>query len=134
MITYIGISLLSGVLFLLLDALINANPYARKLSEVYRPIAKTSFNPLPGIIIDLVYGFILAGLFLLLYDSLPGETGALKGLSYALLMWFFRVGMNAASQWVMYIVPGKTLLYQLATGLGEMIILGLLYGLTLEPF
>jgi hypothetical protein len=49
------------------------------------------------------------------------------------LAWFFRVVMSAASQWVMFSVPVKTLLYSLVTGLVEMLILGVLYGLTLKP-
>ena len=113
--------------------MINANPLAQRLYQVYKPIAKTSINPLAGIMIDLVYGFVMAGVFLLLYQSLPGETGLVKGLSFAFLVWFFRVVMYAASQWVMFNVPIKALLYSLVTGLGEMLILGVLYGLTLKP-
>lgn len=130
---YIIISIVSGILFGLLDGIINANPFARKLYEVFKPIARTSIKPLYGIVIDLAYGFILAGVFLLLYQSLPGEIGLIKGLSFALLVWFFRVVMNNASQWMMFNVPVKTLLYSLAAGLIEMLILGILYGLTFKP-
>lgn len=111
----------------------NANHLAQRLFEVYKPIARQSINPLAGILIDLVYGFIMAGVFLLLYTSLPGVTGLVKGLSFAILVWFFRVVMSAASQWVMFRIPVKTLLYSLVAGLGEMLVLGLLYGLTLAP-
>ncbi len=133
MIGYILVSIVSGILFGVLDGVINANPLAQRLYAVYKPIAKTSINPLKGIVIDLVFGFILAGVFLLLYTSLPGETGLVKGVSFALLVWFFRVVMSTASQWVMFNVPGAALLYSLAAGLGEMLILGVLYGLTLKP-
>lgn len=133
MTTYLIFSIASGILFGILDAVINANPLARKLFEVYQPIARTSFKPLTGILIDIAYGFLMAGIFLLLYNSLPGDTGILKGLSYGLFAWFFRVWMNAVSQWVMFEVPVKTLLYSLAAGLVEMLLLGVLYGLTLEP-
>ena len=133
MIRYIIVSVVSGILFGILDGVINANPLAQKLYAVYKPIARTSLNPLAGIVIDLVYGFIMAGVFLLLYKSLPGETGLVKGVSFAFLVWFFRVVMYAASQWVMFNVPLETLLYSLVTGLGEMLILGVLYGLTLKP-
>ena len=131
---YIIISVISGILFGILDGVINANPLAQRLYKVYQPIAKTSINPLAGILIDLVYGFVMAGVFVLLYNSLPGETGLLKGVSFAILAWFFRVVMSVASQWIMYIVPGKTLLYSLASGLGEMLVLGVLYGLALKPW
>lgn len=40
---------------------------------------------------------------------------------------------HVASQWVMFNVPAKALLYSLVTGLGEMFALGVLYGLTLRP-
>jgi hypothetical protein len=130
---YIIVSLGSGILFALLDALINANPLALRLFEVYQPIAKKQLNMVAGMIIDIAYGFILAGLFWLLYPSLPGASGLLKGLSFALLIWFLRVVMDVAARWMMYKVPAKTLLYTLLAGLGEMLALGLLYGLTLHP-
>jgi hypothetical protein len=130
---FIFISIISGILFAILDGVINANPIAQRLYQVYKPIAKTSINPLAGIVIDLVFGFIMVGIFLLLYDSLPGETGFIKGMSFAVMVWFFRVVMYVASQWMMFIVPLKTLVYSLGAGLGEMLILGTLYGLTLKP-
>ena len=130
---YIVVSVVSGILFGILDGVIHANPLAQRLYEVYKPIARTSINPLAGIVIDLVYGFVMAGVFLLLYRSLPGGTGLVKGVSFAVLAWFFRVVMYTASQWVMFNVPVETSLYSLVAGLGEMLILGLLYGLTLKP-
>ena len=133
MIGYIVVSVVSGILFGILDGVINANPLAQRLYAVYKPIARTSVNPLAGIVIDLVYGFIMAAVFLLLYNSLPGEIGLVKGVSFAFLAWFFRVAMSAASQWVMFNVPVKALLYSLVAGFGEMLILGVLYGLTLKP-
>ncbi len=133
MIKYVIVSIVSGILFGVLDGVINANPLAQRLYDVYRPIAKTSLNVPAGVAIDLAYGFILAGVFLLLYQSLPGDAGLLKGISFALLVWFFRVAMGVASQWMMYNVSVETLLYILLAGLGEMLVLGVLYGLTLKP-
>jgi hypothetical protein len=133
MTTYILVSVISGILFGILDGLINANPIATKLFEAYKPIARASVNFVAGVIIDLAYGFILAGLFLLLYSSLPGQVGLVKGVSFALMVWFLRVVMSVASQWMMYRVPPKALLYTLLAGLAEMLILGILYGLTLRP-
>ncbi|MCJ7792305.1 MAG: hypothetical protein MUP49_07885 [Dehalococcoidia bacterium] len=57
----------------------------------------------------------------------------MKGLSFALLLWFFRVAMSVASSWLMFNVPIRALLYTLLTGLGEMLVIGMLYGLTLKP-
>jgi hypothetical protein len=100
MIGYIIVSVGSDILFDVLDGVINANPVAQRLYEVYKPIARTSINPLTGIVIDLVYGFAMVGMFLLLYKSLPGENEFVKGISFACLAWFFRVLMYTASQWV----------------------------------
>ena len=116
-----------------MDALINANPAGRKLNEVYKPIARTSINIPVGVVIDLAYGFAMAGVFLLLYESLPGEIGLVKGISFAILAWFFRVTMSAASNWIMFKVGARTLVYNLFTGLGEMLVLGIIYGLFLNP-
>ncbi len=133
MIRYVVVGIVGGILFGILDGLINANPVARRLYDVYKPIAKTSLNVVPGVAIDLAYGFIMAAVFLLLYTSLPGETGIAKGLSFAVLTWFFRVVMSVASTWVMFTVPARTLLYTLFAGLAEMLALGILYGSTLWP-
>jgi hypothetical protein len=134
MIQYIIVSVVGGILFGVMDVLINANPLAQKLNIVYKPIAKTSMNVPAGIVIDLVYGFVMAGIFLILYTSLPGEVGLVKGISFAFLAWFFRVVMSVASQGMMFNVPIRALLYTLLTGLCEMLILGILYGLTLIPW
>jgi hypothetical protein len=134
MIGYIIVSIVSGILFVVMDGLINANPLAQRLYKAYKPITKTSMNIPAGIVIDLVYGFIMAGIFLLLYTSLPGELGVMKGISFAFLAWFFRGVMSVTSHWIMFNVPIGALLYTLVAGLGEMLILGILYGLTLRPF
>lgn len=133
MIRYTIVSIVSGFLFGIMDGLINANPLAQRLYEVYKPIARTSINVFAGTIIDLVYGFIMAGVFLLLYKSLPGKNGIVKGMSFAFLIWFFRVFMYTASQWMMYNISLEASLYSLIAGLCEMLILGVLYGLTLKP-
>ena len=132
MVRYVIVSIGSGMLFGLMDGLINANPLARKLNKVFEPIARKSLSIPVGLAIDLVYGFAMAGVFLLLYGSLPGDP-LLKGLFFGLLVWFFRVAMQVASQWVMFSIPASTLLYTLMCGLVEMAILGLIYGLTLRP-
>jgi len=116
-----------------MDAAINGNPVARVLLEIYRPIAKTSINVPAGILIDLLYGFGLASIFLMLYRCLPGANGIQKGCSFGALVWFLRVAMSVASTWMMLQVPFDALLYLLATGMAEMLVLGLVYGLLLSP-
>ena len=133
MVRYIIASIVSGILFGAMDGLINANPLGRRLYEVYKPIAKTSVNVPAGVMIDIVYGFAMAGAYLLLYRGLPGEAGLVKGISFAALAWFFRVVMSVISGWMMFKVPARTLIYTLVTGFGEMLVLGILYGLVLIP-
>ena len=132
-ILYIAVSLASGIIFGLMDGFANANPLVTRLYGVYNPLAGGSLNIPAGVVIDIIYGFLMAGIFQLLYESLPGEIGVLKGFSYALLVWFFRVVMSVVSQWVMFNIPLDSVLYTAATGLVEMLVLGLLYGLLLRP-
>jgi len=130
---YAVVSLVSGILFGAMDGLINANTLAQRLYDVYRPIVRGSVDVAAGVVIDVIYGFAMAALFLLLYRSLPGEAGLMKGMSFAFLVWFFRVVMNVVSTWMTFNVPADTLIYTLVTGLGEMLVIGILYGLTLRP-
>jgi len=128
----VAVSLLSGFLFAVMDGLIHANPLARRLLEVYRPIARTSVNAPAGVAIDLAYGFVLTGVFLVLFKSLPGETALVRGISFGVLVWMFRVAMGVAGEWMMLRVPFSLHLYRLLTGLGEMLVLGLVIALGLR--
>jgi len=130
---YIIVGILSGILFGIMDGVINGNSCARKLYEVYKPIARQGINVPVGIAIDLIYGLALARLFLLLFRALPGEFGLAKGVSFAVIVWFLRVLMSAVSSWMMFNVPLGAVAYSLTTGLGEMLVLGILFGLTLWP-
>jgi hypothetical protein len=132
MIRFIIAAILTGLLFGILDGLINGNPFAAKLMECYKPIAKKEINMPAGLIIDLVYGFAISGLFLLLIPVLPTESFIIKGVAFGAGMWFFRVLMNVVSSWMMFNILGKTLIYILLTGIIEMILLGILNGLILK--
>ena len=129
---YILVSVGTGILFGLLDGILNANPLARRLYAVFEPITRKSISLPAGFAIDLVSGFVIAGVFIVLFPSLPGDSRIVKGLVFGALLWFFRVAMQVASQWMMFDIPAGTLLYTLAGGLLEMIALGLLCGLTLR--
>ncbi len=128
---FILVSLAAGVLFAALDGVLNANPFAQKLLACYKPIARSQVLAVAGLAIDVAYGLLMAALFLLLRASLPGPP-VMKGLSFGLIAWFFRVVMGVAGQWVMFAIPGETLLYQLSAGLVEMVLLGVFYGATLR--
>lgn len=134
MLRYITVCLADGILFGILDGLMNVNPYAQRLFEIYKPIAKASINAPAGIVIDIVYSFVIGYLYLLLYKALPGDSGIAKGIIFALIIWFFRVLMNAVSTGMTFRVPMTALVYTAAAGLMEMLILGIVYGLFLKPF
>ncbi len=130
---FIIISLISGIIFAVLDGLINGNPFAQKLMECYKPIAKPSVNIPVGIAIDIFYGFVMCGIFLLIYNSLPSENPLIKGIIYGLIIWFFRVIMSVLSIFMTQQVPARTLIYIVLTGLVEVLIIGMFYGLTIKP-
>ena len=133
MVRYLVVGITSGVLFGIMDGVINANPLAVELFRVYAPIARNTINVPAGVLIDLVYGLAMAGVFIMLYRSLPGKTGPVKGLAYACLLWFFRVVMHAISQWMIVPLSAAAVLYLMVSGLLEMDVLGLFYGFALRP-
>jgi hypothetical protein len=132
MIRFIIAAILTGLFFGIMDGFIHGNVYAVKLMECYKPLARPSINIPLGLMIDLFYGFVITGIFIFILPVLPSEYGLINGLLYGLGMWFFRVLMSVASNWIMFTVPGKTLLYVLITGLVEMILLGILNGLLIK--
>jgi len=68
----------------------------------------------------------------MLYSSLPGHSGIGKGIFFAVILWFLRILMNVVSSWMTQNIPVSTILYVLLTGLAEMLILGIFFGLTLK--
>jgi hypothetical protein len=132
MLKFIITAVLTGLLFGIMDGLINGNPYAVKLMECYKPIAKQQIDIPVGLLIDLLYGFVISAIFIIIMPVLPSESGIIKGITFGLGMWFFRVFMGVVSNWMTFTIPSKTLWYILLTGLIEMILLGILNGLILK--
>jgi hypothetical protein len=131
MLRIILVGLAAGVAFLITDAVLNANPLAQRLYAAYGPIARSSVNALAGSMVDLAYGVILTGLFVTLWPSLPGETGLVKGLSFGVMVWFLRVVMRVASDWVTTTVPLSTHAYTLAGGLVQILLVAVFIALLL---
>lgn len=118
-----------GVVFIILDALINANPLGVKALEFYTPIARDGILLPVGIVSDLVSGFLIVGFFALFYKSLPTSSGIVKGIIFGLIAGYLRVVMNVAASFTMFKMPAGSALYTLCAGMVEMVILGLLAGL-----
>lgn len=128
MIQFVVASLVTGILFGILDGLINGNPLAVRLLECYKPVARQSINITAGFIIDLLYGFIISAVYIAVSPVISSGSWVIKGLLYGTAIWLFRVVMNVLSTWMMLNIPAKTLLYLLIAGLFEMLILGLVNG------
>jgi len=119
-----------GFAFATLDGVLNANPIAQGLYAAYKPVLRQSVNAPLGIVLDLVFGIIMAVLLVWLAPVLPGGR-VMKGAAFGILAWFFRVAMGVAAQLVMFRIPPIALLYSLATGAFEMVALGMLCSLAL---
>ena len=83
---------------------------------------------LSGSAVDLAYGVILVWLFVTLRASLPGHTSFLKGVSFGLMVWFLRVVMRVAGEWVVTTVPASTHAYTLASGLVQVLLVATFIG------
>ena len=120
-----------GIVFAILDGLLNANPVARRVYAFYRPIARQSVNAPLGLSFDILSGVVMGMLYVALMPALAGRP-VVKGAAFGVMVWFFRVAMGAAAQSLMFNVPRSALAYTLLAGLVEMTILGSLYGLALR--
>jgi hypothetical protein len=132
--TYLIVGIAGGIIFAMLDFVLNVNPLAQRLSEPYRPLARKSMPMAAAVTIDILSGMAMAGIFLLLRPSFPGGPLIGAGVSFGILAWFFRVLMGALSQWVMFQIPARTHLYNIVAGLVEMLALGFFYAFALRSF
>lgn len=114
--------IITGVLFSVFDMLIaiSTSPMFSPYSDL--PIWKTSPNILAGLIFDLINGFILAAVYTIVYNGIPG-FGWKKGLNYGVFVGLFRVVMSSFSTIVMYNIPLTLVITSLITGYFEIIIL-----------
>ncbi len=122
MLRQIVVGLVAGIVFLVLDGVLNANPLAQRLYAAYQPILRPGANALAGSVVDLAYGLVLVWLFSTLWTSLPGATSLTKALSFGLMVWFLRVCMRVAGEWVMTVVPVPVHAYTLAAGLVQALV------------
>ena len=125
---FVGVG--GGLLFAVLDGLLNGNPLAGRVLAYLKPIARERIRIAAGVALDLLWGFAMAAIYLLVRSSLPGHA-LVKGICYGALAWFFRVAMGAAGESVILRVPGSATVYRLVTGAAEMLALGVFYGLVL---
>ncbi len=134
MLTYLIAGFAGGVIFVLLDFVLNVNPLAQRLAKPYKPIARKAMPLVAAVLIDVLSSLAMAGIFLLLRPAFPGSTIVGAGLSFGLLAWFFRVLMGSLSNWIMFETPPTTHLYSIAAGLLEMVALGLFYAAVFSSF
>jgi len=123
--------IITGVLFLVFDMLIAilTGPIFSPYSDL--PIWKTPPNILAGLIFDLINGLILAAVYTIVYNGIPG-FGWKKGLIYGIFVGLFRVVMSSFSTIVMYNIPLTLVIASLITGYIEIIILCIILALVYE--
>ena len=129
MLRLVLVGVAAGVAFLILDGVVNGNPLARELYAPYKAIARPSVNAVAGSVVDLVYGVVLVLLFSTLRPSLPGYGNLAKALSFGVMVWFLRVCMRVAGEWVMTAVPARAHAYTLVAGLVQILIVACIIGL-----
>lgn len=112
----------TGILFLFLDVAvaIATSPILSPYSSL--PVWKNPPDIAAGTLFDLVNGFILAGVYSIIYKGIPGE-GWRKGLNYGIMVGLFRVLMAAFSTLVVYNVPQEVVLVNLLAGYAEIVLL-----------
>jgi hypothetical protein len=103
------------------------------LSYSHLTIWKNPPNILAGIIFDLLNGTILLGIFIIIYEGIPGD-GWKKGINYGLIIGLFRVVMMTFSVIAVYNIPLILILIGLITGYIEIIALGLITAIIYEKF
>ncbi|MFZ5941846.1 MAG: hypothetical protein ACOYXB_14850 [Bacteroidota bacterium] len=129
---YVITAVITGLFFGILDGMIYGNPFAKGMLEAYKPISRKSVHFPAGLLTDLLSGFVISYLFIIIMPVLPTGSGVIQGMLYGLILWYFRIFMGVASDWMRFTIPLKTHLYILLTGLIEMILLGITNGLLLS--
>ena len=124
-------SIMTGIMFLFFDMLI-----AILTNQIYSPhtnlpIWKIPPNISAGIVFDLINGFILVYVYLMISRGIPG-SGWRKGLNYGIIVGLFRVAMAAFSTVVMYDVPIILVITSLITGYIEIVVLCIMVAVICE--
>ncbi len=124
-------SMVMGVLFIIFDMLIviSTSPIFAPYSDL--PIWKTPPNILAGLFFDLINGFILVAVYVIIYNGISG-FGWKKGLYYGLIVGLFRVVMMSFSSIVMYNIPLRLVITSLITGYIEIAILCIILAVIYE--
>ena len=114
--------IVTGALFILFDMLI-----AMATSQIFSSyfeleIWKTPPNITAGLVFDLINGFIIVAVYMVIYNGIPG-SGWQKGINYGIIVGLFRVVMTSFSSIVMYNIPLILVVTSLITGYIEIVIL-----------
>jgi len=123
--------IMTGVLFIIFDMIIaiSTSPIFSPYSDL--PIWKTPPNILAGTIFDLINGFILAAVYMMIYNGIPG-FGWKKGLNYGIIVGLFRVVMTSFSTIVMYNIPLTLVITSFVTGFIEIMTLCIILAVVYE--
>jgi len=126
LIRFVMAGIVASILFLVLDAALGmAGGWigARVFGLPSEQPSGIEGKMTAGLIFELINGFMLALIYAVVHPSLPGQGWA-KGLSYGLLVWGLRVVMGGFSTYMMFDVRAISIAITMATGLVEVLILG----------
>ncbi len=120
---------------LLIEKLIfGAIPFFESRNQALAPFEVRDVTGLIALGILVFQMSIIVRLFILLYPSLWGNSGVVKGLFYGSMLWFFVVVEDVLDpDFLKYDISIGGILYILFLFLVMFLLLGLFYGLTLKP-
>ncbi len=123
--------LITGFVFLMLDMFIAiaTGPLLSPFSGL--PIWRNPPNIAAGAVFDIINGFILAGIFMVMYKGIPG-SGWRKGANFGIIVGLLRTVMSSFSALVMYATPAEVVMIQLVSGYAEIVILCVILSLVYE--
>lgn len=134
MVRYSLISVLAGSIMLVFDVVFVNNEFARRISIPLDPIRRKKNTFTRNLAVNISFGFIFAGFYLMSYRSLPGLPNSLfRSIYFAIMVWIPSFVFKAMSQWVEFDFPGKFLLYTVFSGFIKILSISILFHYVLRP-
>jgi len=134
MVRYALISVLAGSIMLILDAVFDNSEFAKRISLPLNPIRRKNNTLARSLAVNISFGFIFAGFYLISYRSLPGLPGSFfRSLYFATIVWILSVVFKAMSQWVEFDFTGSFLLYSVLSGFIKILSINILFHYLLRP-
>lgn len=134
MVSYFLISVLAGSIMLIIDVVFVNNEFAKRISNPLDSIQRKNNKFARNLAVNISFGFVFAGFYLMSYRSLPGLPGSFfRSFYFASMVWILSIVFKAMSQWVAFDFPGKFLLYSVFSGFIKILSISILFHYLLRP-